>query len=229
MKNLSAGGCGTPLICYTYYIPASVSPAEIYRQEHLLGLALLQKGLKDFYQISLTFTELTSGLLKTKNGKPYLKDYPEVFFNISHCNGLVVCAFHQSATGADCELPGYFAPVLPDKILSAEEKTQFQKYGTDSEKEQEWFSRFWTLKEAYVKYTGTGVDTSLTSFSFFFPVCGFSQKESLQIPCSDSDVICFQRTMEGGQILSVCVAASSVSAGTEAAFCEYTASDLNCG
>jgi len=57
MKNLSAGGCGTPLICYTYYVPASVSPAEIYRQEHLLGLALLQKGLKDFYQISLTFTE----------------------------------------------------------------------------------------------------------------------------------------------------------------------------
>lgn len=189
-----------PIVCYTFYTPISKSPSAIYQQEHTLGLQLLQKGLEHFYHISLTLPEIESYLLRKKNGKPYLKDYPEIFFNISHCPGLVVCAFHSRPIGADCELPDRFAPILLEKILSSSEQELFHMYRIDPRQEEEYFFRFWTLKEAYVKYSGIGVDTDLTAFSFFF----HHTNEQLQITCSDPAVTCFQHKMENGQILSLC-------------------------
>lgn len=193
-----------PIVCYTFYTPISKSPSAIYQQEHTLGLRLLQNGLKRFYHIHLTLPEIESSLLRKKNGKPYLKDYPEIFFNISHCDGLAVCAFHNRPIGADCELPGYFAPILLEKILSPSEKelfhTSHHTSHTDPCQKEESFFRFWTLKEAYVKYSGIGVDTDLTAFSFSF----HHTNGQLQITCSDPAVTCFQHKMENGQILSLC-------------------------
>lgn len=194
-----------PIVCYTFYTPISHSPSAICQQEHTLGLRLLQNGLKHFYHIHLTLPEIESSLLRKKNGKPYLKDYPEIFFNISHCDGLAVCAFHTSPIGADCELPGSFAPILLEKILAPSEKELFHTYRTDPGREEEYFFRFWTLKEAYVKYSGIGVDTDLTAFSFSF----HHTNGQIQVICSDPAITCTQHKMENGQILSLCFAASS--------------------
>ena len=43
-----------------------------------------------------------------------------------------------------------------------------ESMGTSPESRAEWFFRFWTLKEAFVKRSGIGVDTSLHAFSFDF-------------------------------------------------------------
>lgn len=200
-----------PIIYYTFYTPVSQSPSAIYQQEHSLGRKLLQKGLEHFYQIHLTLSELESSLSRKKNGKPYLKDYPEIFFNISHCHGLAVCAFHDRPIGADCEMPDRFAPILPKKILTQKEKELFHTYCVDPYQEEEYFFRFWTLKEAYVKYSGTGVDTDLTAFSFDI----HHMNGQIQVTCSDSEVTCFQHKMDHGQILSLCFRSSPDSAFSE--------------
>ena len=37
------------------------------------------------------------------NGKPYFRDYPEIFFNISHCHRGIACALMYRAVGIDIE------------------------------------------------------------------------------------------------------------------------------
>lgn len=189
-----------PVIYYTYYTPISHSIPAICDQEHALGRKLLAKGLKDLYDIQFSSEDLPSGIGAEENGKPYLIAYPGICFNISHCDGLVVCAFHNRPLGIDAELPDSFADVLINRVLSEQEKGFLQTAGTTLPLRQEWFYRLWTLKEAYVKKSGVGVDTDLTDFSFSFTESG----EHLNVLCSDTSVSCFQTMLPHGQILSLC-------------------------
>lgn len=189
-----------PFIYYTTYQPISKSLSEVRLQEHTLGRELLAEGLCSLYRIPASPKALPGMLGITDNGKPWLRDYPQIHFNITHCEKLVACAFHDLPVGVDAELPGYFAKILIRRALSEQEKSFLRYVGKTPELEQEWFYRFWTLKEAYVKKTGTGVDTDLTGFSFTF--CG--NQEPFEIHCSDPSVSCRQKKLPGGQILSLC-------------------------
>ncbi len=189
-----------PKIYYTDYIPISDSIPEVCSQEHVLGRTLLAAGLRALCHIDVSPDELSGMLGMTENGKPFLPGFPDIHFNISHCDRLVVCAFHNSPIGADAEIPGYFAKVLINRALSDDEKSFLRSVGVTPALEEEWFYRFWTLKEAYVKMTGTGVDVDLTGFSFRFS----GNQEPFQIQCSDPSVCCWQKKLSGGQILSLC-------------------------
>lgn len=187
-----------PVIYYSYYTPVSDSISDISKQEHMLGHYLLVQGLRELYHLSLS-TENLSSVLKTDcNGKPYLSGHPEICFNITHCDGFVACAFHTKAIGIDAEFPGYFPPILVEHALSEDEKSLLQSHNTDLLEQQEWFYRLWTLKEAYVKESGVGVDIDLTSVSFSF------SEQSNRFSCSDSSIVCYQTTLCRGHILSLC-------------------------
>lgn len=220
-----------PVIYYTVYTPESDSVRKINEQEHRLGRELLAAALRELYEIRLRPENISAA----ENGKPFLPAYPTIHFNISHCDGLVVCAVDDEPVGVDAEKTGYFAEILIGKVLS-EEETSFLAAQTvqepadlaasgDSAKghRQEWFYRFWTLKEAYVKRTGIGVDTDLKAFSFRFT--DFRKQECpdhsasadsdfydtsapeavlLTVVCSDPAVRCFQTTLSGGYIVSLC-------------------------
>lgn len=98
----------------------------------------------------------------------------QVHFNISHTNGLVACA-----VGADCELGvdventerttnlevahRYFAPEESATVLSAIPDQRLQL-----------FYRFWTLKEAFIKATGEGLNRPLASFAFTLDPIGIT-------------------------------------------------------
>ena len=189
-----------PAIYYSYYTPISDSISDVNRQEHELGRTLLIQGIRDLFQIPLTRDEINTILTPDINGKPYLPDYPEICFNITHCNQLVACAFHNRPIGIYAECPGYFPEVLINRALSEREKCFLHSNGDDIPQKQEWFYRLWTLKEAYVKKIGIGVDTNLTDFSFSF----INDKDELSVICSDSSVSCYQTQLSHGQILSVC-------------------------
>jgi len=189
-----------PTIYYHHYTPVSFSIPEICVQEHTLGRTLLLRGLSELYGIHLTETELEAELLAGKNGKPYLPAFPKIHFNISHCDGLAACAFDSDPVGIDVEMPGYFPEILIKKALAPEEKLFLQSAGSTEELRQEWFFRFWTLKEAYVKQTGTGVDVPLTDFSFTF----HKSEKDWTVRCSDPRIYCFQRKLSSGHILSLC-------------------------
>lgn len=187
-----------PVICYTEYKPVSESPREINIQEHELGRQLLYTFLRDKRGIPLSPADISV----TEKGKPYLPAYPEIHFNISHCNGLVVCAIDEESVGVDCERPGYFGEILIRKVLAASEQQLLAEKATTDQARQEWFFRLWTLKEAYVKWTGTGVDTDLTAFSFSFSED--PDRTDLQPRCSDPSVCCYQTKLPSGHIVSLC-------------------------
>lgn len=189
-----------PNIYYSYYTPISKSIPAINAQEHQLGRQLLIDGLKHFYGLCYDPEELERVLIKDPNGKPFLSGHPEIHFNITHCDGLAACAFHSCPVGIDAELPGYFAPVLIKKALSPEEIIFLQQMSSTKVKEQEWFFRFWTLKEAFVKQSGIGVDTDLTAFSFSFN----QQSKPFNVACSVPKISCWQTQLEHGQIISLC-------------------------
>lgn len=189
-----------PVIYYAYYTPVSHSIPAVSAQEHTLGRKLLIRGLEDLYRLKIPFEETDSILRIDPNGKPCLADYPDICFNISHCDGLAACGFHHRPIGIDAELPGYFPEVLIDRALSEQEKDFLRTAGTTLPLKQEWFYRLWTLKEAYVKKSGAGVDTDLTDFSFSFA----ESTENLHVTCSDPYVSCYQAKLAHGQILSLC-------------------------
>ena len=61
------------------------------QREHILGRTLLNMGLQREYALFLSQLTVKTG----RYGKPYLKECPEIQFNISHCDGLAACALHN--------------------------------------------------------------------------------------------------------------------------------------
>ncbi len=189
-----------PTIYYAYYTPASDSISAVSSQEHNLGHALLIRGLQELFQLSFSPEELEQVLKADVNGKPYLPGHPEICFNITHCDQLAACVFHDHPVGIDAEFPGYYPDVLVNRALSKPEKDLLQSHNADLSENREWFYRLWTLKEAYVKKIGIGVDTDLTDFSF-----SFSGGENVSsVTCSDPDILCYQTKLNHGHILSIC-------------------------
>lgn len=189
-----------PTIYYAYYTPISDSISAISSQEHNLGHTLLLQELQDLFQLSFSPEELEQALKTDANGKPYLPDHPEICFNITHCDQLAACVFHDRPIGIDAEFPGYYPDVLVDRALSESEKDFLQSHNADLSENREWFYRLWTLKEAYVKKYGIGVDTDLTDFSFTFS----NVQGTLSVSCSDPAILCYQTNLNHGHILSVC-------------------------
>ena len=130
-----------PTIYYAYYTPISDSISAISSQEHNLGHTLLLQGLQDLFQLSFSPEELEQALKTDANGKPYLPDHPEICFNITHCDQLAACVFHDRPIGIDAEFPGYYPDVLVDRALSESEKDFLQSHNADLSENREWFYR----------------------------------------------------------------------------------------
>ena len=72
---------------------------------------------------------------------------------MSHSGPYALCALGDREVGADIEIIRPRRPFLPQKVLSASEFAWFQTRGGRWED----FYTLWTLKEARVKYTGSGL------------------------------------------------------------------------
>ena len=88
-----------------------------------------------------------------EHGKPYLTNYENIFFNISHCQQAIVTAVSDCETGIDVEGRRRFSDTLLQRAFNDEEQALVAA-SDDPERE---FARIWTRKEAWLKYTGTGI------------------------------------------------------------------------
>ena len=93
-------------------------------------------------------------------GKPYIKSVPDVHFSLSHSGGMAMCALHDSPVGADIEQRRSVGAGVAERIMTAEELCLY----TEAPDRQLFFFQIWTLKEAFVKYRGTGLGMSMSSF-----------------------------------------------------------------
>mgnify|MGYP004525421831 CR=1 FL=1 len=113
---------------------------------------ILAEALKREYQMSAL-----PRIEKTESGKPYFADYPEIQFNYSHCRTMAVCVLSSARTGIDIETIRPFHERTARRFCCDREWNWLKG---QEDQDLAWI-RIWTLKEAYLKYTGTGIRTDL--------------------------------------------------------------------
>jgi 4'-phosphopantetheinyl transferase len=97
---------------------------------------------------------------KGKYGKPYLKNHPKFYFNISHTRRAIAVAFSKSEIGIDIERIRPCDLKIAKRFFTQEENSYINNC-LDFDKA---FYEIWTKKEAYLKHTGKGLNCSLKSF-----------------------------------------------------------------
>ena len=128
---------------YIMYLPISEKndgnrTGQKHRTEHEAGTELLAVGLRELYGMELNRAGLSYG----QHGKPYLRNHPEIHFNISHCEGLAVCVFSDTETGVDVErIREVKEKVIPKVLDRAEQELLFWNKA-EKEKYKEIFTVF---------------------------------------------------------------------------------------
>lgn len=98
---------------------------------------------------------------KNKYGKPlFYSPDDSVHFNFSHSRDVIIFTLSYHEIGVDIEKPRPYNMALVNKVLHEEEKDYYFSLNTDLEKDR-FFFRIWTIKEAYAKYQGTGINFDL--------------------------------------------------------------------
>jgi len=115
----------------------------------LLGAALARYMIWETFQIPLSQQHIAYG----PYGKPYLRDYPDVHFNISHSGQYVACAVADRSVGMDVQVIGTYRPDVAVRVCSEEELAGI---GASDDPAAE-FIELWTRKEAYLKMLGCGI------------------------------------------------------------------------
>ena len=140
-----------------------------HRHQFLVTRALVRTCLSAYFQVEPADWRFG----KNGFGKPEIS-FPEeagpVRFNISHCEGLIMCGItRHHDIGVDVEdakrstranfesLSSYF---------SATEMADLADLPLDQQKQR--FFDYWTLKESYIKARGMGLAIPLAKFSFRF-------------------------------------------------------------
>lgn len=114
----------------------------------ILGYLLFLYGFRNLYrEAALPDFDVTT------YGKPYLKSYPDIHFNISHCDNAVACIFGNMAVGLDIQDMRETSDSILGKVCSDEEIEQIQ---ASAEPDLE-FCRIWSVKEALSKLSGKGI------------------------------------------------------------------------
>lgn len=88
------------------------------------------------------------------HGKPFLKDYPHIHFNLSHCPGVALCVVSDSPVGCDVE---NVPPALDLDVCRCVFSGKEQSLILSAPSPTLAFTRLWTQKEAFVKLTGEGI------------------------------------------------------------------------
>lgn len=130
---------------------------------HLIGQVLcaeayllLKEGLRKDFGIT---DEVSFDYLE--HGKPVLKEYPNIHFNLSHCLKGVLCVIDdQGPVGCDIEaIERTINEPLLQYCCNEEEIRQIRTApNPDAE-----FMKLWTIKEAVLKYSGQGLTQDLPS------------------------------------------------------------------
>ena len=123
-----------------------------------------EKRVKEYIGKALNIKPESLVILTHKNGKPYIKDC-SVYFNISHCENILLCAFSDEEIGADIEKTKPISlSVLKSFFSEEEQKFVLGKALSDCSSEAystpeilERFYRIYTLKEAICKKSGIGI------------------------------------------------------------------------
>lgn len=124
------------------------------------------------------------------NQKPYLLDFPNIHFNISHCEECVVVAISDQEIGIDVQNIVPYDPNVAAMVCSLQELQHLQ----ESVEPEALFIRYWTLKESYLKMTGSGISDHMSQLDFSTS----TDPSFYQYNCN------FQQQLHPGYWMSIC-------------------------
>ena len=85
--------------------------------------------------------------------KPYLLNYPNIYFNLSHCCQAIACGTSSLDLGVDVqEIVNFNSQIAKYFLTDAEYMRIINSDSMDQE-----FTKLWTLKESYGKYKRVGI------------------------------------------------------------------------
>ena len=116
------------------------------KENCVISYLLLKKALAD---LGINNFEIEVG----ENGKPFLKNNKNIFFNISHTDGGVAVVADKSPVGIDIQ---DILPVREGVIERCFSENEREIISKSNSPERE-FTRLWTLKESAVKFNGETV------------------------------------------------------------------------
>lgn len=113
-------------------------------------------------KFGLSFEAMTFS--RNSYGKPYLTNTSDVLFNVSHSGNYIICGVSSKPVGVDVEEFGKAPLEVAEYFFNMDEKRALrEKSGEEADK---LFYALWTLKEAYLKRVGIGLQNlSQCSFS----------------------------------------------------------------
>lgn len=137
------------------------------RHQHVIG-----RGMARFLMAGTDWSPNQIQFRHLDHGKPIVDEPVQIRrpFNIAHTRGLVLCGLGPTSAdewlGVDVEcLTRKTDPGLADRYFAPEEIQQLAAVKNQAAK-QALFLRIWTLKEAFIKAIGTGLNTPLDQFAF---------------------------------------------------------------
>ena len=137
-----------------------------HRHQYLVTRALVRTVLSRYASVtpeSWLFEE-------NAYGRPHIAASHEMSwlrFNLSHTDGLIACAVTRDGEiGVDVEniLRGGDLVQIADRFFSPAEVADL--HGVPSDRQEDRFFDYWTLKESYIKARGMGLSIPLGDFSF---------------------------------------------------------------
>ncbi|MGB5290203.1 MAG: 4'-phosphopantetheinyl transferase superfamily protein [Lysobacterales bacterium] len=140
-----------------------------HRQQYLITRALIRTTLSSYFPVEPADWRFG----KNGYGKPEIT-YPDtswaVRFNLSHCDGLVLCGItREHDIGVDVEDVQRSTGAAFDRLssyFSAPEIAELAQLPPEQQKQR--FFDYWTLKESYIKARGMGLAIPLSKFTFRF-------------------------------------------------------------
>jgi len=139
--------------------------------QHLAATKLLSIGLK----IEENIDYFNEPIIVNDFGKPRLKNYPAIYYNISHCKDYIALIISRKyQVGIDVEEIKNFTPYVARKVFTLKEIDRI--YSSKCPNTE--FFKYWTLKESFTKAIGKGI--------------AFGMKNIELNIINDSNIICNQ-------------------------------------
>lgn len=117
------------------------------RNNCVVTYIMLKNALQECFRVD-EFTMQYDNL-----GKPFLKEYPNIHFSISHCKIGCAVAVADQLIGIDIQNIVTFSENVARRVCCLQE-LQILEQSEDKDRD---FIRMWAMKESYVKMTGEGI------------------------------------------------------------------------
>lgn len=137
----------------------------------LIAGYLLESDIKKYIKDRLDSDVEVLDIKESEHGKLYIEGevYKDINFNLSHSGDYVMTAVGSMPVGVDIERVGKCNKRIADRFFSDNDNIFLNGISDEERKSfgctaNELYTVFWTMKEAYLKWKGTGIADGLASF-----------------------------------------------------------------